>query len=140
MKWFLSVLFFLLFFVAFIWFSVGKDKFNSISLEKEILRLKTTQRVIDENADGLIDSAEISKSKERLLLYDKNKDGRLSIEELGGSKATKEKLREFAIVKAIDVNEDGRFSKKELEQAAIKILALDSNGDGKINAQESSGK
>lgn len=139
MKWFLFILLFLCAFGAFIWFSVGKEKVTQLNEGRNLLRYKTTQRVIDANANGQIDAFEISKAKERLLLYDKNKNGILSMKELGGSKADIEKLRQFAIFRAIDTDGNGTYSKKELAEASEKIKNLDRNNDGIIEASESNG-
>ena len=136
MKWFLSILAFCILFFAFIWFTVGKEKVAELNVERDLLQLNACARVIDSNADGKISAEEFSTSRERLLLYDKNKDGQLSTKEIGGRKATAMDLRRYAVFRVLDTDADGKLSSDELAVAEQRLKILDSNGNGMIEGME----
>lgn len=118
------------------WLSADKSGLATFLDSKKAMRLITTQRVIDTNANGHIEPSEIITAKERLLLYDKNKDGILSNVELGGPGTPEQNIRSAYMVRVIDTNNDAEFSKEELDLASERILIMDKNKDGIIDRQE----
>lgn len=104
--------------------------------DRSRLRSLCTQRVIDRSANGLIEASEIENAKERILLYDENKDGRMSRAELGGVGVHKDSLRNSKIFSLIDANGDSEFSVEELNNAKFVIPDLDLNKDGVLERSE----
>lgn len=89
---------------------------------------------VDKNGDGYITKDEYdSHVKSKFNEYDKNKDGKVDVDELGG-KNKPEVVKEF---KFMDRNSDGFVSADEFYKAALQRRdELDFNRDGKINKEE----
>ncbi len=122
------------------WFIIDKSSANDFISSKKAMRLLTTQRVIDSNANGSIESSEIKTAKERLLLYDKNKDGILSNIELGGPGTEEKNIRSAYMVRVLDVDKDFELSKEELNLATSRLLVMDIDKNGVIDSIEMQGK
>ncbi len=121
------------------WFIADKSSINHFLGSKQRLKLITTQRVIDTNANGRIESSEIKSAKSRLLLYDKNKDGILSHIELGGPGTAEKNIRSAYMLRVLDVDADFELSKEELNLASERLLIMDIDKNGIIDSLEIAG-
>lgn len=139
MKYFLYGLLAFVILIIVIWFSGGKQKIQSMNHDRAMLKLRNAERILDANADGLIQKEELSNAKARLLLFDTNGDGELSEYELGGPGPEKGMLRTVAIVRTIDTNADCSFSAAELSELDINLQKLDFNNDGMLDRAEIKG-
>ncbi len=88
----------------------------------------------DKNGDEIISKDEFeSRVRSRFNEYDRNKDGRLDIEEFG-SGSNPEVVKEF---KFMDRNSDGFVNADEFYRAALqKREEMDFNRDGRISREE----
>ena len=118
--------------------------------------------ILDINADGFIDAAEIAQASTSLKKLDRDGDGVLSLEEClpapggrpggpgpggpppggpasgpprgpGGGPGRPPLPPIFTV---LDSNGDGKIDGTEIEQASANLLKLDTNGDGRISLEE----
>lgn len=87
--------------------------------------------VADANHDGKVDRAEYDNFvAELVLLYDTNRDGKLSRDEV-------EHARDPGKFDRIDADHDGLLTPQEVEAfSSSDFAAMDSNGDGTIDRDE----
>jgi hypothetical protein len=101
---------------------------------------------LDTNGDGIIDAAEIANAPAALKKLDKNGDGQLTWDEYmpprpGGTNGPPRgrngrKPPIPPIVAALDTNGDGIIDASEIANASASLLKLDKNGDGKLTPDE----
>ncbi len=113
---------------------------------------------LDVNKDGVIDASEIANATAALKTLDKNGDGQLTVDEYmphrpNGTNAPPPDGADGApppppppgpdgkrpvppIVAALDTNGDGIIDASELANASASLLKLDKNGDGKLTPDE----
>jgi hypothetical protein len=112
---------------------------------------------LDVNKDGVIDASEIANATAELKTLDKNGDGQLTVDEYmpprpSGTNAPPDgpdgapppppppgpdgKRPVPPIVAALDTNGDGIIDANELANASASLLKLDKNGDGKLTPNE----
>ncbi len=102
--------------------------------------------VLDANGDGVIDADEIANAPAALKKLDKNGDGQLTPDEYmpplpEGTNAPPQegpdgKRPVPPIVAALDTNGDGIIDANEIANASASLLKLDKNGDGKLTPDE----
>ena len=87
--------------------------------------------VADANHDGKVDRGEYDNFvAELVLLYDANRDGKLSRDEVATA-------RDPSKFDRIDADRDGALTAKEVEAfSSSDFAAMDSNGDGSIDRDE----
>ena len=112
---------------------------------------------LDTNHDGVIDAAEIANAPAALKTLDKNGDGKLTADELhpgpgGPDGAGRPPRPEGAngqgkpggpghrpvppVITALDTNGDGELDATEIANASASLLKLDKNGDGQLTHDE----
>jgi Ca2+-binding EF-hand superfamily protein len=106
---------------------------------------------LDTSNDLVLDSKELARAKPPVEIdvarFDKNNDGKLSIDEIRGELAGKPNYRDVQLrfrlaeeadplIGWLDETPDGRLTSRELSNAASRLLALDVNHDGLIVASE----
>jgi hypothetical protein len=102
---------------------------------------------LDVNADGMLDATEVGNASAALKTLDKNSDGMLSADELmppppGGTDQVRPTPPPGArrpappIVAALDTNGDGELDATEITNASAALLQLDVNGDGSLSKEE----
>jgi len=90
---------------------------------------------LDLNKDGELDSREIQNAPISLRTLDKNKDFKLTRDELGGGRGPGGNLADRMI--ELDVNKDGKISISEVpERMQGFIERMDTNGDGVVDKAE----
>lgn len=96
--------------------------------------------VLDTDRDGELNADEIANASAALLELDKNGDGQLTPREIlpkPPKKAKKPKRPGPPIlVRTIDLDGDKTLSADEIEDAAISLLGLDTDGDGALSRKE----
>jgi hypothetical protein len=105
---------------------------------------------LDTNHDGVIDANEIANAPAALKTLDKNGDGKLTRDEYmpprpngaegpppGGFDGQKRPVP--PIVAALDTNGDGVIDASEIANASVSLLKLDKNGDGQLTRNEYGG-
>ena len=106
------------------------------------VRLPILFATLDADEDGEISAAEMAAAAEALIEIDANGDGKITPEE---ALPPKKELNPFApkpmrrpppVVESLDVDQDGKLSADELENATESLLLLDANGDGELTADE----
>ena len=105
-------------------------------------------RTLDADGDLIISAAEIANAPAALRSLDRNHDGKLSPEECGHSfadipanaqfmkRARVEFMRFHPVLNALDADHDGEISASEIQNAAVALKTLDTNGDGKLTQGE----
>jgi Ca2+-binding EF-hand superfamily protein len=104
-------------------------------------------RVLDANTDGVIDVNEIANASTALKTLDKNGDGILTADELrppppGGTNQfgfrppPGDKPPVPPLLAALDTNGDGELDAAETANAGTSLLKLDTNGDGQLTRDE----
>lgn len=97
------------------------------------MRVLPVIAAIDENGDGIISAAEMEKAGVALKKLDKNKDGQLTEDELrpefGGGPGGRDHEEH---------EEEPRGT--STESVVTRLLALDKNGDGKLDGSELAGR
>ena len=97
---------------------------------------------LDVDEDGEISAAEIAAAAETLIEVDVNGDGKITLDELLPPKkehnpfAPKPLRRPTPVIRALDVDQDGKLSAEELKNATESLLTLDTNGDGELTGDE----
>ena len=97
---------------------------------------------LDVDEDGEISAAEIAAAAETLIEVDVNGDGKITLDELLPPKkehnpfAPKPLRRPAPVIRALDVDQDGKLSAEELKNATESLLTLDENGDGELTGEE----
>ena len=136
MKYFLYTLMVFVLLIILLWFAWGKAKFKQFSHDRMMLKMRNTERIIDRNADGIINKEELAQAKKNLMVLDLNADGVLSERELGGPGPAPCAIRELVVIRLIDVDENCAFSTEELDSISVRLSVLDTNGDGLILEEE----
>lgn len=110
---------------------------------------------LDLNHDGTIDASELNAAPESLRALDKNGDGKLTPDELGGGRGPGPRNEAVKpdetgnaparrpgppLVAALDANHDGVIDATEISNATTALKALDKNGDGQITRDEVGGR
>ncbi len=95
--------------------------------------------VIDRNGNGTIEADEIDMAVVSLRKLDRNKDGKVTRDEVGGSAS--ESSRRFGwrlpSLSSLDKDSDGKLSKEEApERMRENFERMDTNGDGFIDSKE----
>jgi len=104
-------------------------------------------KALDANGDGIIDADEIANAPAALKTLDKNGDGKLTPDEYmplrpDGTVATPPPGPDGQtpppppIVAALDTNGDGVIDANEIANASANLKTLDKNGDGKLTPDE----
>ena len=96
---------------------------------------------LDTNHDGIIDSNEIANASAALLTLDKNGDGVLTPDEYlpplpTNAPANFHRPPLPAIVRALDTNGDGVIDANEIANAPAALKTLDKRGDGRLTPDE----
>jgi hypothetical protein len=102
---------------------------------------------LDTNRDDELDATEIANASAALKTLDKDGDGKLSADELmppspGGTNQFRgtpppgAKRPAPPLVAALDTNGDGELDATEIANAGAALLQLDVNGDGKLSKDE----
>jgi Ca2+-binding EF-hand superfamily protein len=102
---------------------------------------------LDADQDNVISAAEMENAPAALWSLDKNRDGKLTAEECGLKPNTSldpmqlgrvrlEFMRIHPVLAALDTNQDGEISDREIRNAAAALRTLDANGDGKLIENE----
>jgi len=96
---------------------------------------------LDTNHDGIIDSNEIANASAGLLTLDKNGDGVLTPDEYlpplpTNAPANFHRPPLPAIVRALDTNGDGVIDANEIANAPAALKTLDKRGDGRLTPDE----
>ena len=102
---------------------------------------------LDTDRDGELTAAEIANASKALLTLDKDGDGKLSAAEL--MPPPPGRTNQFGlrpppggkhpmppIIAALDTNGDGEIDATEIANASAALLQLDVNGDGKLSRDE----
>ena len=95
--------------------------------------------VIDRNGNGTIEADEIDMAVVSLRKLDRNKDGKVTRDEVGGSAS--ESSRRFGwrlpSLSSLDKDSDGKLSKEEApDRMRENFERMDTNGDGFIDSKE----
>lgn len=101
------------------------------------MRVSPVVAAIDANGDGIISAAEMEKSQFALKSLDKNKDGQLTEDEIrpefGGPGGPGGRDQ--------DHEEHGGSPRVEATESVVtRLMALDKDGDGKLNEKELTGR
>jgi len=96
---------------------------------------------LDADHDQVISAAEIANAPAMLRTLDTNHDGKLTADECGssasaGSDAGLAYMRFHPVLAALDADDDGEISAKEIENAPAALKTLDRNHDGKLTSDE----
>ena len=101
--------------------------------------------VFDTNRDRELSAAEIQAAADVLKKFDRNRDGKITLEELrlpppNGKRDPKDpppdKPPVPPLIAALDVDHDGTISAPELADAPESLKTLDKNGDGELSPEE----
>jgi hypothetical protein len=92
--------------------------------------------VVDANHDGVIDSNELANASTALMQLDKNKDGKLSYEEIHWPKESDQVGEPEPVIRALDRNHDDIIDAQEISQAPLSLKKLDKNGDSQLAPNE----
>lgn len=92
------------------------------------------QKALDGNKDREISADEIQNASTALLALDKNVDGAITPKELGPKPP--KNAPPAPLLKALDLDRDGKISAEEIEAAPGSLLILDKDADGALSAKE----
>ena len=95
--------------------------------------------VIDRNGNGTIEADEIDMAVVSLRKLDRNKDGKVTRDEVGGSASESSRRfgRRLPSLSSLDKDSDGKLSKEEApERMRENFERTDTNGDGFIDSKE----
>lgn len=104
--------------------------------------------VLDANTNRVLEASEIANAPVALAKLDKNADGKLTLEELlpprpEGAKAGRPAAPPLGfrppvppLFAALDTNGDGELDAAEMANASASLLKLDANGDGQLTPDE----
>lgn len=96
---------------------------------------------LDADENGELSAEEIADSSDALLDLDTNGDGELGKKEIAPPPPKKRKgpkppKGSPVLVKALDLDEDGKLSADEIEDAPLSLGALDKNDDDVVSKKE----
>lgn len=100
---------------------------------------------LDQDHNKLISAGEIAAAATVLLALDKNHDGKISEDEVtpaGAAAGGQSRRRGAGLMRmmkshsALDANEDGALDATEVQNAAVALLRIDANRDGKLTEDE----
>src|ERR1043165_3724391 len=91
---------------------------------------------LDVNQDNVLDSQEIANATLALQRLDKNKDGRLTYDEIHWPKEPLTIAEPEPVVQVLDANHDDIIDSAEIANATVVLKQLDKNGDGRLTADE----
>lgn len=95
--------------------------------------------VIDRNGNGTIEADEIDMAVVSLRKLDRNKDGKVTRDEVGGSasESSRRFVRRLPSLSSLDKDSDGKINKEEApERMRENFDRTDTNGDGFIDSKE----
>jgi len=103
--------------------------------------------VLDTNRDGVLSDVEVNAAADVIAKFDKNHDGKITIEELRMPPPPKDgdgpkspppdgKRPVPPLIHALDADHDGTISAQEMENAPESLKALDKNSDGELSPDE----
>lgn len=111
---------------------------TSFMLLNNMKRIEMTFRSLDSDENRTLSKAEIKNSPASLLKLDKNNNGTLEINELGGpTSPIKGLLRLQMVIRALDSNGDSLIDTAERLRAPQALLLLDDNQNNTIESKES---
>jgi Ca2+-binding EF-hand superfamily protein len=118
--------------------AIGREEFMAHHLADARLRLGRLFQRLDRDRDGAIPLARMSKpSRDKLLRYDANRDGRVTREEFLDWERREAERWQRRLFQAMDANRDGAISREErLADLRRRFRTLDANGDGRITRAE----
>ncbi|NNC99660.1 MAG: hypothetical protein HKN85_05720, partial [Gammaproteobacteria bacterium] len=93
-------------------------------------------KALDLNGNSIIEGDEIENATASLLVLDKNKNGEVSEQELGGPGSFSGWVRLQTTVRVIDYDGDMNLSSDELSVATDRLKRLDHNHDGVLKFDE----
>lgn len=99
-------------------------------------RMQTVPRALDTDSDRTLSTDEIQQASERLAGLDTSGDGKLSLEEIGGSTEIPGTIRQQLVVRVLDKDDDLTISAEERANASHSLARLDHDGDWQLSGEE----
>ena len=99
-------------------------------------RLQIVLRTLDVDSDQALSTDEVQAATQRLLSLDRDGDGALSLEEMGGPAPIRGMIRQQYVLRALDEDGDLSVSADELARASRSLAYLDRDGDWHLSHEE----